>query len=135
MVAYDVQCVTYGMLSTLNSRYKRHDRTFVQVYSKLVESRTCQQVRTGTQELRADAAVNSGNTLAAWAELLSAGEAVHMLTNAQQAYEAALSQEEDAAVRHLALINHAVYVTLQLLPLMPMLHECAAMRSRHKQHL
>ena len=104
-------------------------------YSKLVESRTCQQVRTGTQQLRADAAVNSGNTLAAWAELLPAAEAVHMLTNAQQAYEAALSQEEDAAVRHLPLMGHALCVTLQLLPLMPMLRECAAMCSRHKQRL
>jgi len=52
------------------------------------------------QEVRADASVNSGNTLAAWAELLPAGEAVQMLASAQKAYEAALTQEEDAAVRH-----------------------------------
>ncbi len=50
------------------------------------------------QEVRADASVNSGNTLAAWAELLPAGEAVQMLASAQKAYEAALTQEEDAAV-------------------------------------
>ncbi|KAL0028647.1 hypothetical protein WJX79_007908 [Trebouxia sp. C0005] len=56
-----------------------------------------QQVRTGMQEMRADAAVNSGNTLAAWAELLPAGAAVQMLASAQKAYEAALTQEEDAA--------------------------------------
>ena len=58
------------------------------------------QVCTGTREVRADAAVNSGNTLAAWAELLPPAQAVQMLTSAQQAYEAALTQEEDAAVRH-----------------------------------
>ena len=40
----------------------------------------------------------SGNTLAAWAELLEPQEACHMLTTAQQAYEAALTQESDAAV-------------------------------------
>ncbi|DBA87568.1 TPA: hypothetical protein ACH3X1_004592 [Trebouxia sp. C0004] len=56
-----------------------------------------QQVRTGMQEMRADAAVNSGNALAAWAELLPAGEAVQMLASAQKSYEAALTQEEDAA--------------------------------------
>lgn len=92
-------------------------------------------MRTGTQEHRADAAVNTGNSLAAWAELLPAVEAVHMLTNAQQAYEAALSQEEDAAVRHRPLMGHVLYMTLQLLSLMPVLQECAAMCSRHKQHL
>ena len=58
------------------------------------------QVRTGTQEVRADAAVNSGNTLAAWAELLlPPRDALQMLARAQQAYRAALEQEEDAAVR------------------------------------
>lgn len=36
--------------------------------------------------------------MAAWAELLEAQEACHMLTSAQQAYEAALAQESDAAV-------------------------------------
>ena len=42
----------------------------------------------------------SGNTLAAWAELLPPQEAIQMLASAQQAYEAALAQESDAAVRH-----------------------------------
>lgn len=52
--------------------------------------------------MRADAAVNSGNAMAAWAELLPPAEAVEMLNNAQQAYQAALTQEEDAAVNPLA---------------------------------
>ena len=46
-----------------------------------------------------DAVWYSGNTLAAWAELLEAQEACRMLTSAQQAYEAAIAQESDAAVR------------------------------------
>ena len=69
----------------------------------------CVQVRTGMQEMRADAAVNSGNTLAAWAELLPAVEAVQMLASAQKAYEAALTQEEDAAVRHRTCTPVAVH--------------------------
>ena len=40
----------------------------------------------------------SGNTLAAWAELVAPQESLHMLASAQQAYEAALTQESDAAV-------------------------------------
>ena len=59
------------------------------------------QVQTPTQEVRADAAVNSGNTLAAWAEMMPAAEAIQMLDSAQQAYQAALAQEQDAAVSHL----------------------------------
>lgn len=42
----------------------------------------------------------SGNTLAAWAELLAPQETIQMLVTAQQAYEAALNQESDAAVCH-----------------------------------
>ena len=61
--------------------------------------------------MRADAAVNSANTMAAWAELLPPAEAVGMLNNAQQAYQAALTQEEDAAVNPLA---HSEYHHLQL---------------------
>lgn len=60
------------------------------------------------QEMRADAAVNSGNTLAAWAELLPAGAAVQMLASAQKAYEAALTQEEDAAVRRFTCTSVAL---------------------------
>ncbi len=65
------------------------------------------------QELRADALVNSGNTLAAWAELLPAGEAVQMLASAQKAYEAALTQEEDAAVRRCTYTSVAVLLCQQ----------------------
>ncbi|KAL3140757.1 hypothetical protein ABBQ32_005308 [Trebouxia sp. C0010 RCD-2024] len=65
------------------------------LFKQAVES--YQQVRTGTHEIRADAAVNSGNTLAAWAELLAPQETIQMLVTAQQAYEAALNQESDAA--------------------------------------
>ena len=76
------------------------------------------QVRTPTQEVRADAAVNSGNTLAAWAELMPAAEAIQMLDSAQQAYQAALAQEQDAAVSHLlypaALNPLGVTVLLQV---------------------
>ena len=49
------------------------------------------QVETPIQEICADAAVNSGNTLAARAELMPAAEAIQMLDSAQQAYEAAFT--------------------------------------------
>lgn len=53
--------------------------------------------------MRADAAVNCGNTLAAWAELLAGqpgqGEASgRALMEAESCYQAALQQENDALV-------------------------------------
>ena len=65
-----------------------------------------QQVRTPTQGIRADAAVNSGNTLAAWAELLPQAEAIEILSSAKQAYETALTEEQDAAVCCLLHCKH-----------------------------
>ncbi|KAK9838501.1 hypothetical protein WJX81_003740 [Elliptochloris bilobata] len=58
-----------------------------------------QQVRAGDGRVHADAAVNSGNALAAAAEAERAsggGRAGAMLAEAAQAYRAALEQEEDA---------------------------------------
>lgn len=54
--------------------------------------------------MRADAAVNCGNTLASWAELLAGAgaqgdTAARALREAEAAYQAALQQEDDALVR------------------------------------
>ena len=59
------------------------------------------QVRAGDGRVRADAAVNSGNALAAAAEAERAGaggRAGAMLSEAAAAYRSALEQEEDALV-------------------------------------
>lgn len=56
------------------------------------------QVRTDNQLIRVDAAVNSGNTLASWAELTDPATSIQLLDNAHDAYKIALQQEEDAAV-------------------------------------
>lgn len=52
--------------------------------------------------VRVDAAVNSGNALASWAELTDSATSVQLLTSADAAYRAALQQEEDAAVSWLS---------------------------------
>ena len=57
------------------------------------------QVKTGTGEMRADAAVDRGNTLASWAELAAPAEAAKLLESAVASYSEALRQEEDAVVR------------------------------------
>ena len=57
------------------------------------------QVRTGTGEMRVDAAVDRGNTLASWAELAAPAEAAKLLESAAASYSEALRQEEDAVVR------------------------------------
>ncbi len=62
------------------------------------------QVRAGDGRVRADAAVNSGNALAAAAEAERAvggagGRPHSLLSAAAGAYRAALAQEEDALVR------------------------------------
>ncbi len=60
------------------------------------------QVRAGDGRVRADAAVNSGNALAAAAEAEraagAAGRSHSLLVAAAGAYRAALAQEEDALV-------------------------------------
>ena len=59
------------------------------------------QVRAGDGRVRADAAVNSGNALAAAAEAERAsggGRAGAMLSEAAAAYRSALEEEEDALV-------------------------------------
>eukprot|EP00891_Asterochloris_glomerata_P003858 jgi/Astpho2/3858/Aster-x0600 len=55
-----------------------------------------EQVKTGTGEMRADAAVDRGNTLASWAELAAPAEAAKLLASAVASYSEALRQEEDA---------------------------------------
>ena len=57
------------------------------------------QVKTGTREMRADAAVDRGNTLASWAEFAAPAEAAKLLESAVASYSEALGQEEDAVVR------------------------------------
>ena len=57
------------------------------------------QVKTGTGEMRADAAVDRGNTLASWAEIATPAEAAKLLESAVASYSEALRQEEDAVVR------------------------------------
>ncbi len=49
--------------------------------------------------MRADAAVDRGNTLASWAELAAPAEAAKLLASAVASYSEALRQEEDAVVR------------------------------------
>ena len=58
----------------------------------------CAQVRTDDLVVRVDAAVNSGNTLASWAELTDPATSIQLLSSADEAYKAALQQEEDASV-------------------------------------
>lgn len=70
------------------------------------------QVRTDSQAVRVDAAVNCGNTLASWAELTDSSTGIQLLTTANEAYRGALQQEEDAIVSPqamlLCLINQAL---------------------------
>ena len=49
--------------------------------------------------MRADAAVDRGNTLASWAEIATPAEAAKLLETAVASYSEALRQEEDAVVR------------------------------------
>ena len=62
--------------------------------------------------VRVDAAVNSGNTLASWAELTDPATSVQLLTSADAAYRAALQQEEDAAVSWLSTSVCAMHTCL-----------------------
>lgn len=48
--------------------------------------------------MRPDAAVDLGNSLCAWAELLPPAQAAPLVQQAVEAYQHALAQEEDALV-------------------------------------
>jgi hypothetical protein len=64
----------------------------------------CLQVREGDGSSRADALVNAGNTLCSWAQQLQQlcppqpQQALQLVDQAVQAYQAAISKEEDALV-------------------------------------
>ena len=65
------------------------------------ENIQCSDFQVAEQDgnLPVDALVNSGNTLAAWAEHENPSNAMQLLQQAAEAYRTALSKEEDALVR------------------------------------
>lgn len=86
--------------------------------------RTESQVRTDSQVVRVDAAVNSGNTLASWAELTEPATSIQLLSSANEAYRIALQQEEDAAVSFVGANAPTTYCSTLLGSVNPLASQC-----------